>query len=159
MYRLSFLFLLLFLLNACKSTHPFVGTQKSNPILEQRVKWHVTCLNDRNFEGLEAIYAEDFSGWAPVINFDSKASLIAQLKKNYQASDTEIDIQILAMEAGNNLAYVLLHWKALSPVVDARAKILFEKDLLEIWRKDKKGNWQLARMLFFQSDDGYGIGG
>ncbi|MEM9819898.1 MAG: DUF4440 domain-containing protein [Bacteroidota bacterium] len=153
----KFLYFSILLITACKSPQPLGKTQQNAPQLIDVVQRHVDGLNKRDFNVLEKIYAEDFAGWAPVVQFEDKASLIEQLKTNYRDSDTQIEIQVLATESGPSLGYVLLHWIAFTPIPDAKAQVLFEKDLLEIWRKDQTGNWQLARMLFFQPEEGFGI--
>ncbi len=141
---------------ACKSSHRLGNSSAQNNVLQQRAERHIEYLNNKLFTELENIYADDFSGWAPVVEFKNKAELLQSIQRNYKNSTTNIKGKVLKVEAGIQLGYVLLNWV----VYDTKEqKVVFEKNVLEIWKTNQKGEWTLSKMLFYHPDDGFGING
>ena len=73
------------------------GQLSNSPSLEKQVKWHIQCLNQKNFKALRKIYADDFKGWAPIVEFESKDELMESLEKNYRNSTTQIQADIITI--------------------------------------------------------------
>ncbi len=140
--------LFIFVLTNCKSVDPLQKSKHDRIQLQNLVESHVKFLNTGNAKGLESIYADDYEGISPVTKFESKEQLISQLIENQQKQNITIQIEIIEIYTSNEMAFVVLDWKALTNAGKPAEQLLFTKKHLQIWEKGKN-NWLLKRSLFY----------
>ena len=147
--------ILMFFLSSCQSQKKGLikSNQNDKALLTQRVNFHIKCMNDRNFEPLENIYHKDFSSINPKVDFANKEAFLISLRKNLSQNKTLIKGEILEVNMESQISFVRLRWRIVNPLPNSdQWELTFDKNLLEIWKKNTKGIWQLSKVLFYQAE-------
>ncbi len=157
-YYSSVLFRLMVLIlffSSCHSQKKVVSKSSQAEKLEltQRVHFHIKCMNDRNYTPLENIYHQDFSSINPKVDFVNKKDFLKALQNNLSKNKTLIKGEILETDIEIQTAYVRLRWRIVNPLPNSDEwEITFDKNLLQIWKKNETHIWQLSKVLFYQAE-------
>lgn len=140
----------IFLLSACKTTK--VGQQNPQDLtdLKKAVNQLVDCLNQRDEACVTRLYAKDFESYSPLIEFSSVEQLVAKTISNFENNQFQVSINIIDLEVGTHLAYVVLEWELMEQRADGVWLSLLLEKRLDLWKKNPKLGWQLQRSLFYK---------
>lgn len=146
---LSFVVAIL-LLSACKTTK--VGSQNPQDLtdLKKAVNQLVDCLNQRDEACVTRLYAQDFESYSPLIEFSSVEQLVAKTINNFESNRFQVSINIIDLEVGTHLAYVVLEWELMEQRADGVWLSLLLEKRLDLWKKNQELGWQLQRSLFYK---------
>ncbi|MEM1321953.1 MAG: nuclear transport factor 2 family protein [Bacteroidota bacterium] len=117
-------------------------------LLRQEAMQLVNCLNQRDYDCLFRLHADDFEGWSPAVRLEDKPVFIEKMVKNYREGNLLVKASIREVEAGAQQGYVYFDW-TLSSLADGLETMLLDQRCLQIWRQNRKGQWQLSRSLFY----------
>ena len=145
----SLFFSFFLILPSCKTYDPYKPKTVEKKSLVKQIKLHVNSLNERNQNGLEAVYEQDYEGLFPVTKFKNKEDLINILLKNQEENEIRIESRIFEIHARQTMGYALLQWTAIAHPDSDQEEILYERKHLQIWEKDSKKNWRLKRSVFY----------
>lgn len=135
------------ILGACQGTKKGISTDDYTASLKAKALLRIESLNKRNFEPLGQLYHSEYQGWRPDNKITSIDALVQKIQKNYSNNDLIIQAEILEIEAGPTIGYILFSWKMYER--SNPDEIIVDQKNLEVWQRDKKLGWQLKRSLFY----------
>ncbi len=109
----------------------------------------VSCLNQRNYDCIYDLHADDFSGWSPVVKMEDKEVFIKKMVANYEQEGLQVKATILEFREGPQQGYVYLDWQLRSQANGFEPVVLLDKKCLQVWVKNDDKKWQLSRSLFY----------
>lgn len=133
--------------SACQGTKKGISTDDYTASLKAKALLRIEALNERKFEPLGQLYHSEYQGWRPDNKITSVDALVQKIQKNYSGNDLMIRAEILEMEAGATIGYILFSWKMYER--SNPNEIIVDQKNLEVWQRDKRLGWQLKRSLFY----------
>lgn len=119
--------------------------------LRTSVEGLVNCLNEHDKACLKKLYASDFESYSPVLESPDVEELVHKTVDNLATNDYQIGVDIQEVQQGKDLGFVILNWRILE-MIDGSYKNLMNEKRMDIWKKNKDGQWQLYRSLFYKEN-------
>ncbi len=134
----------------CK-TNKNLTTLVDDNALRLNVERLVNCLNDNNVDCLKQLYASDFESFSPVLVQPEIDELVEKTVSNLAINNYQIGVDIHEIRQGHQLGFVVLNWRILE-LIDGSYKNLMNEKRMDIWKKNRQGQWQLYRSLFYKEN-------
>lgn len=129
------------LCSACGSAR-FVKINTESTV-RSTIESYIKAMNEEDIKTLDLLYANDFISYEPSYKLPKK-QLLASIQKGFEQQDYRIEAKIIEIISGPTVATAQLRWI----IKGADKEVIFAKNLLQIWKKDKE-SWKLSRILFF----------
>jgi len=136
-----YLLILIVFLAGCSSSRS--ASSNSEASVRTTINTFINAMNNEDIKTLEFLYSDEFLSYEP--NFKPpKKQLLNSIQKGFNQQNYHIEAKILEIIGGSTAASAHLNWK----IIGEDQEVIFAKDLLQIWVKEKEG-WKLSRILFF----------
>ena len=129
---------------AASDEHPCRMEDKECHKIEQSLRDWVRAFNERDIDGVMAVWADDVVGWYPdgdVVGRPATRQQYAAITE--PGFSTNFSVKIVEIHVSGATAYVRDIWRA----ADGEAEQVYKS--FEIWNKGASGDWRITRWISF----------
>ena len=120
-----------------------LAKSNSKAVIKSAISSFIRAMNNEDIKTLEILYSDDFLSYEPNFKLPKK-QLLNSIQKGFDQQNYQIEAKIMEIIGGSTVGSAHIKWK----IIGEDQEVIFAKDLLQIWVKEKDG-WKLSRILFF----------